>query len=631
MNLAVRIICFVAPFLVYSFHATADAGECPRTIPQLQAAIEKVLEETKTRGVGIAIVSTNRPEWIAGIGKADIASNLPVTTNTLFRLGSISKAFAAIAALQLQECGKLKLSDTVKQWVPDVAFINPWEAAHPLRLVHLLEQTSGFDDVHLRELARNDPLPVSLKDALADDVACRVCRWPPGTRMSYCNAAPAVLAAVIEKASGQCFEVYVEEHIFKPLHMDGAGYFYTPAVEKRLTRLYHPDGVTVYPYWHIGLRPSAAVNASAADMANYLRFYLQRGSLDGTQVLQTASIERMETNETMPSAGLGRMYNYGFCNYPVPEGQFVFRGHNGAVMGGFAQMAYLPDRGCGYAVMLNSGRIDALYRIGELLHRYMTNNLVAPALPAVVPIQPGLRQRYQGYYQFISPTAQWAYGFERLTNLKKLTFDDGGLSISTCGLMRQRWVPMSARLFRHKNETIATVALLPDSDGETLIQCGFDTYKKVSALRVWSQLVGAGLISVVMLSSVVPAPVWICRKLFSKSYKPRPVLLRAWAAATAALLVAFDVLLLWAFRGVLTSRYIPDASLGTLNPLTGAIMLTSLTFPLVATVCLWVAWRERKTPMKRHVYWQSVLVGLAALAVAVYYGFWGLIGLRPWA
>jgi hypothetical protein len=413
--------------------------------------------------------------------------------------------------------------------------------------------------------------------------------------------------------------------------MDTAGYFHTPAVEQRMTRLYHPDGVTPYPYWNFALRPTVAVNASATDMANYLRFYLQRGSLDGTQVLQTASIERMETTETMPSAGLGSMYNYGLCNYPVAEGPFVFRGHNGAVMGGFVQMAYLPDQGRGYAVMINSGSFDAMYRIGELLHRFMTNNLAAPALPPVVPVQPGLRQHYQGYYQYISPTPQWAYGFERLITVKKLTFDAGGLSTSTCGWQRNRWVPMSDRLFRHENETIAMVALLPDADGETLIQYGFGTFKKVSALRVWSQLIGAGLVSVLMLSSLVLAPIWIFRKLFCKNYKLRPVLVRAWAAASAALLVTFDLLILWAFRGVATSRYFPDVSLGTFNSLTAGIMLTSLTFPLVAMVGLYVAWRERNTPMKRQTYWHSVLVGLGAVAVAIYYAYWGLIGLRLWA
>jgi hypothetical protein len=190
---------------------------------------------------------------------------------------------------------------------------------------------------------------------------------------------------------------------------------------------------------------------------------------------------------------------------------------------------------------------------------------------------------------------------------------------------------MSDRLFRHENETIAMVALLPDADGETLIQYGFGTFKKVSALRVWSQLIGAGLVSVLMLSSLVLAPIWIFRKLFCKNYKLRPVLVRAWAAASAALLVTFDLLILWAFRGVATSRYFPDVSLGTFNSLTAGIMLTSLTFPLVAMVGLYVAWRERNTPMKRQTYWHSVLVGLGAVAVAIYYAYWGLIGLRLWA
>lgn len=92
------------------------------SIPELQAAIETVLKETHTPGAGIAIVFSNRTEWVAGLGKADVAANLPATADTLFRIGSVSKGFAALAALQLQERGRLKLTDTVRQWVPDVAF-----------------------------------------------------------------------------------------------------------------------------------------------------------------------------------------------------------------------------------------------------------------------------------------------------------------------------------------------------------------------------------------------------------------------------------------------------------------------------------------------------------------------------
>lgn len=192
----------------------------PNLSRKLQTAIESILKEAKTPGAAIAIVSRDKAEWIAGIGMADVAAHKPVTAETLFRIGSTSKAFAALAALQLQEEGKLKITDTVRQWAPDVAFSNPWEATDPVRLVHLMEHTTGFDDIHFREYALNDPTPITLKDALAFGASSRVSRWPPGSRMSYCNSGPAVLAAVIEKVSGKRFEDYVQEHFFNPLHMD---------------------------------------------------------------------------------------------------------------------------------------------------------------------------------------------------------------------------------------------------------------------------------------------------------------------------------------------------------------------------------------------------------------------------
>src|SRR5204863_9624814 len=128
-----------------------------KTIADLHSAIEAVLQETRTPGAGIAIVSRDEIEWAAGLGVADVARKRAATAETLFRIGSISKSFAALAALKLQEEGKLKLTDTVKQWVPEVAFENPWESTDPVRLVHLMEHRTGFDDLHLKEWAQNDP------------------------------------------------------------------------------------------------------------------------------------------------------------------------------------------------------------------------------------------------------------------------------------------------------------------------------------------------------------------------------------------------------------------------------------------------------------------------------------------
>ena len=69
----------------------------------------------------------------------------------------------------------------------------------------------------------------------------------------------------------------------------------------------------------------------------------------------------------MPSVGMGNMCNYGLCNYPTPEGPFVFCGHGGAVIGGVSRIGYLSGEGRGYALMLNSGNFKAAMQIEKLI------------------------------------------------------------------------------------------------------------------------------------------------------------------------------------------------------------------------------------------------------------------------
>jgi CubicO group peptidase (beta-lactamase class C family) len=603
-------------------NCVAGTESGPKTIPELQTTIEAVLKETKTPGAGVAIVSRDGVEWAAGVGKADVAANKAATADTLFRIGSVSKAFAALAALQLQEEGKLKLTDTVKQWVPEVAFTNPWGATDPVRLVHLMEHTTGFDDVHLREYALNDP-NITLKEALDYGAASRVSRWRPGSRMAYCNSGPTVLAAVIEKISGERFEDYVQEHFFKPLHMDTASYFYTPEVQQRLTGLYHKDATEPASYWHIAHRPSGAINASAKDMANYVRFYLERGKVDGIQLLPASAVERMETNETLPSAKLGYVNNYGLYNYAIPDGPFVFRGHNGGITGGLTDMGYLPDYGRGYAIMINSENSGALGKISTLVRQYVIRDLTPPPLPPVVSVPVELQQHYAGYYQGVSPRIQLLYVFERLINIKQLAFTTTGLSTTTYGLHSERWVPMTERLFRRNEQSIATVALLPDADGETLIQSGWVTFKKISALRVWGQFGAVAATLLLMLTSFLFALVWVPRKLFGKLRNAGPLSVRVIPLFSAVLLIAFLVLF---------GTHLGDAqTLGIPNLLSIGIMLLSIAFPLTAAAGLYIAYRKRSAAMNRVVYWHSVLVAAAMTGVAVYLGCWDLIGLRLWA
>ena len=126
----------------------------PQSIDELRQQIEKILKDTHTNGVSVAIVHKDAPEWVTGLGMADQASNRPATAETLFRIGSTSKAFVSLSVLLLADQGKLSLEDPVHKLVPEIWFENRWESTDPVRVVNLLEHTTGWDDIHLREYAK---------------------------------------------------------------------------------------------------------------------------------------------------------------------------------------------------------------------------------------------------------------------------------------------------------------------------------------------------------------------------------------------------------------------------------------------------------------------------------------------
>ena len=136
--------------------------------------------------------------------------------------------FVSLAILKLQEQGLVSLKDKVRDLVPEIEFKNPWSKTAPVLVEHLLEHTTGWDDIHLTEYALNDPA-LSLKQGLDYHPHSRTSRWMPGTRMAYCNSGPPVAAYIVEKITGQTFEDYVEEHFFQPMGMESMTFFASEA------------------------------------------------------------------------------------------------------------------------------------------------------------------------------------------------------------------------------------------------------------------------------------------------------------------------------------------------------------------------------------------------------------------
>src|SRR5262245_49826278 len=146
--------------------------------------IERILEKYHVPGAAVALVDRTSI-WARGYGKADLASDTPMTAETLCRVASISKSFVAACLLQLRQECRVQRETPLSRLLPEVEIANPWASTDPVRLVHLLEHTAGFDDMRFNEMYAPQDRDPPLLEALAVNPRSRLVRWRPGTRPSY--------------------------------------------------------------------------------------------------------------------------------------------------------------------------------------------------------------------------------------------------------------------------------------------------------------------------------------------------------------------------------------------------------------------------------------------------------------
>lgn len=600
-----------------------------QSIDELRQQLEKILKDDRVPGMSIAIVHKAGPEWVAGLGKADVATGREVTPDTLFRIGSTSKAFASLSILMLADQGKVSLNDSVHKLAPEVWYSNRWEASDPILVVNLLEHTTGWDDMHLREYAKQAPDSMTLREGLDYDHSSRTSRWPPGTRMAYCNSGPPVAAFVVEKISGQRFEDFVQQNLFTPIGMKTATYF--ESAPGTATTLYHDDGKTPYHYWHILLRPAGSINASANDMAAYVQFYLNRGAVGGKQIVPASDIDRMEIPESTWAAKDGMKTGYGLSNYWSIEDGFVYHGHDGGVDGGLTDMSYTPSYDVGYFFSINSGNGDAFEKIGKAIRAYITNKLQKPEVPPAASLPANFRD-YAGWYEPDSPRVEMTHFLERLVGLTWVRFDDGKLMTRGLGQWNETYVPVVGAQFRHERKKdppnpAPTLELLTPKPEGRFIQAGMqDTLRKIPAVTAITEIVLTVFVLFSIIAIVVYAPFWILGGLIRRRRRPAERGMRLWPLVAVLSLLAFVGIFI-ACGSDLIDR------LGNRTIWSEALFLTTIVFAAAVLVSLasWLRAPQERERVRPSIRTFSRIVILALLIAALYLAYWGVIGLRTWA
>jgi len=622
-NLTIKIIALAFGLLLTgSTFAGQESGK-PSELAELKTAIAELIAEKDVPGVGIAMVDENGPVWVGAIGRANIENNVLADEDTLFRIASISKMFVALSVLKLVEEGKLSLDDKLSELAPDVIFENQWETTDPVRVVHLLEHTTGWDDIHLPEYAHNDPTPASSKQSLDFHPHSRISRWKPGSRMAYSNSGPPVAAYIVEKISGQNFEDYVQENFFDPIGMESTTYFLSDEFKTRGATSYG-NGNQELEYQHMAMRPSGSINAPARDMAKFVAFYLQRGAVDGQQLISEASLRRMETVESTNAARAGQETGYGLNNHSSTYKNWSYREHRGAISGSLAEFSYLPEANAGHAIMINSDDRATFIEISSLIRDYETRHLIAKdEIPA---IEIGAEHRnIEGLYYPINSRQQNFFFLDRLLGVQKLVIDGNALQRSRLfGGEVALYFPVSPDLYKSKRTGLISLSRAVDPLAGPVVHSDNTVLKPVATWLIYLQLGVVVLWGLSIASSLLYFLVWIVRKLRGRIPAGATVQIRLWPLLAGVSIIVFLILFMLAVAD-------PFNSLGAPTAISVGMLLSTIAFALFAVLGAYTSVKERQTPMNQGNYWYSTVSSFVHLIVAAYLWWFGVIGFVAWA
>ena len=617
--------CFVLSIVSLLAFGPAFAEEekkVPASLEELKTLVAETIEEHQVPAVGIAMLDPDGEVWVGSLGKANLENDVPADADTLYRIGSTSKMFVALSVLKLIEQGRLSLDDRLADLAPEIEFENPWEQTDPVRVVHLLEHTTGWDDIHLPEYAHNDPTPVTLKEALDYHPHSRTSRWKPGTRMSYCNSGPPVAAYIVEKLTGLDFEDYVQFNFFDPLGMDSATYRMNDAVLQRGATLYSNN--EPQDYWHISMRPSGSINASPRDMARFVRFYLERGRVEDWALVSEDSLERMERSETTSGARAGLQVGYGLHNYSSSHEGWVYREHNGGVNGGLTELAYLPEAGVGHAIMINSDSGTAFREISRLVRAYETRKLETNPVEKTIDLTEADGE-LEGMYYPINPRAQIGFFMERIFNVQELWISGDRMVRKPMldGKPAYYFPAGEGRFVSEKTGRVSMVATTDPLAGDVL-QHGTTVLKPVSTAQVYLQFLVLLLWGLAIVSSVLFAPVWIVRRIRGKIEPGAAIRVRLWPLLASLSAVGFVMLFMVGMGD-------PFDLLGGPSLVSVGLLLCSVLFAVFAFLGVVCAVATRHRSINRYAWWHSAIASALSIVVTVYLLMHGAIGIMTWA
>jgi len=355
------IFCMLCP--VHAAQPAVPSG--------LDPYVAKAMQTFGAPGLSLAIVQNGNTVVAKGYGVRSIATGAPVTADTVFPIGSETKAFTSAALALLVGQGKLKWSDRVVDKLPGFKMYDPYVTEH-MTVLDLLTHRTGLG------LGEGDLLIIPTTTRSRADIvhALRYLKPRTGFRevFAYDNITYIVAGALVQAVSGETWEHFVEHHIFGPLGMTDSRTLYDPKASNAVALHGRTDG----PIRGMGKEriltqvldaeaaaPCGSINASATDMAKWMAMWEEEGKLpDGRRLLSADAVHELwNPVDVVPSDAFGavsallagpNLQDYALGWFVEDDHGHTIVEHTGAVFGALAALYFIPDRHVAFSVIINS-------------------------------------------------------------------------------------------------------------------------------------------------------------------------------------------------------------------------------------------------------------------------------------
>ncbi|MGX5915247.1 serine hydrolase domain-containing protein [Aliidiomarina sp. Khilg15.8] len=521
----------------------------------------------------------------------------------LYQVGNLSEILTALAVMELLENETWGLYDRVSDHLPSLQLDNPYGAESPLRVIHLLEHASGFDQRRFKNHAR-DGAAVTMLEAVHRDPGTLRLRWAPGLMSRQSSVNFAVLGAMLEAHYQQNWSELVQQRVLDPLQLpDTYPHLQAAPAERVLDghRRLPPQAKAPTPRW---LLASEGVVSDVESLARLGRLLLSRDITNYIPVSQDA-VGRMETPRSTLASEAG--LHYGFGSGLDTRARFGYWYGKSSALGGYGStMRYAPQYGVGYVILTNhQSMLPALEeQVWQYLVRERGGVHNMPANGHMV------EDEWRGWYRLQNPENAIIAPLQQLFDLAYLDTDASDVNLYP-------WLSPSLPLraaegskLAHRSDGSVVGAIFQGPQGDRMLQVHTDVRMQVGMFQAWGPLVLLGIALVLLLSH---------------PFGRRDALRNHWVRTLPTLALLALVLFVYAAGSLSLEQASTD------NWRSVALFVFSVLFPVFAFAGLATSCYCWRTECNKIAKIRCLLGGLAATGLAIAFWYAGWFGLRVWA